>query len=182
MSLKAKLVTSISAFCLVLALLIVGVLAVPSATINMGGTITFSATDVNATVSITVTGTTEGTQPSQTYTFKAGQGNATEEWKSNNWTYDAGRQITITITVTNNDTARDLIVSYTAPVGTGFTNTTLGGSPSASDVTLDDATTGAAGSSNKVTYTITFAPKDQNLSASAAWTASLVLEDPSVAG
>ena len=181
MSLKAKLVTSISAFALVLALLIVGVLAVPSATINMGGTITFSATDVNATVAITVTGTTEGTQPSQTYTFNAEQGKTTEDWTGKNWTYDAGRQITITITVTNNDTARDLVVSYTAPVGTGFTNTTLGGSPSASDVTLDDAKTGA-GTSNVVTYTITFAPTDQNLSASANWSASLVLEDPSVAG
>ena len=182
MSLKAKLVTSISAFCLVLALLIVGVLAVPSATINMGGTITFSATDVNATVSITVTGTTEEAQPSQTYTFNAEQGKTTEEWINQNWTYDADRQITITITVTNNDTARDLVVSYTAPVGTGFTNTTLGGSPSASDVTLDDATTGATGSTNVATYTITFAPTDQNLSATAEWTASLVLEDPSVAG
>ena len=69
MSLKAKLVSSVAAFCLVLALLVVGILAVPSATINMGGSISFQATDVNATVNITVTGTDEEAQPSKSYTF-----------------------------------------------------------------------------------------------------------------
>ena len=56
MSLKAKLVSSVAAFMLVLALLVVGVLAVPQATINMGGSITFDATDVVGSVSVATDG------------------------------------------------------------------------------------------------------------------------------
>ncbi len=56
MSLKAKLISTISAFCLVLALLVVGVFAAQSATIQLGGTVSFTATAVVGDVTITYSG------------------------------------------------------------------------------------------------------------------------------
>ena len=180
MSLKAKLVSSVAAFCLVLALLVVGILAVPSATINMSGTISFQATDVNATVVVTVSGTVE-TIEQETFTYNADSGEATvaNVWETTDWTFGEGRLITVTIVITNNDTARDLEVAFTAPTNMSASNVTVGGS-STTSTTLDDATTGA-GTTNAVTYTITFAPANENLAVSAAsWSASVALTDPSV--
>ncbi len=56
MSLKTKLITSASMFFLVVALLVVGVWAVSTAQVTMGGTISFNATNIYATI----TGTIEG--------------------------------------------------------------------------------------------------------------------------
>ena len=175
MSLKAKLVSSVAAFCLVLALLVVGILAVPSATINMGGSISFTATDVNATVTITVTGT-ETPVEQVTYTYDAEQGKATENWTSNNWVFDADREIVVTITVTNKDTVRQLDVAWTQPTDMTAQNVTVVSSGEAS-TTLDNSKTGA-GSTNVATYKMTFTPKDENLAVEGAtWTAKLVLSN-----
>lgn len=168
MSLKAKLVSSVAAFCLVLALLVVGILAVPSATINMGGTISFQATDVNATVAITVAGTEETIDPVN-YTYNASQGEATVEnvWKTTAWNFDENREIVVTITVTNKDTVRQLDVDFTAPADMAASNVTV--STTGEDTTL-------AAKNGSVTYTITFTPANENLAVTnAAWTAKLVL-------
>lgn len=50
MSLKTKLISSISAFVLVLALLVVGVFALPQETFTLGGTINFQAKNVYAEI------------------------------------------------------------------------------------------------------------------------------------
>ena len=50
MSLKMKLTASISAFFLVVGLMLMGIFAVNQATVNMGGSISFTATDVYARV------------------------------------------------------------------------------------------------------------------------------------
>ncbi len=167
MSLKAKLVSSVAAFCLVLALLVVGILAVPSATINMGGSISFQATDVNATVNITVTGTDEKKQPSKSYTFNADTDTQPEAWTGLNWNFGEGREITITIVVTNVDTVRQLDVDFTAPSDMSASNVTV--STTGEDTTL-------AAKNGSVTYTITFKPANENLAVTnASWTAALVL-------
>ena len=177
MSLKAKLVSSVAAFCLVLALLVVGILAVPSATINMGGSISFQATDVNATVAITVAGTEETIDPVN-YTYNASQGEATVEnvWKTTAWNFDENREIVVTITVTNKDTVRQLDVAWTQPTDMSAQNVTVVSSGEASK-TLDNSKTGA-GSTNVATYTMTFTPEDENLAVEGAtWTAKLVLSN-----
>ena len=50
MNLKMKLTASISAFFLVVGLMLIGIMAVNQATVNMGGSISFTATDVYARV------------------------------------------------------------------------------------------------------------------------------------
>ncbi|MBE5746253.1 MAG: hypothetical protein E7359_03080, partial [Clostridiales bacterium] len=59
MSLKMKLASTVSAFLLILGLTIMGVFAAPTATINLGGSISFKATDVHATVQGKITGSKE---------------------------------------------------------------------------------------------------------------------------
>lgn len=178
MSLKAKLVTSISAFALVLALLIVGVFAVNQATINMGGKISFQATDVNATVAINVEGTTGSTDTDddKTFTFNAEEGEATTDWTGKNWTFDETRTITVTVTVTNKDTVRSLTSTFTAPAAVTSNlacATTEAGKPITAGVATS-GTTVTAGES--VVYVMTFTIADENLVVdAAAWTAKLVL-------
>ena len=56
MSLKTRLVTTISMFFLVVALLITGVWAASTANVNIGGTISFNATNIYATITGSITG------------------------------------------------------------------------------------------------------------------------------
>lgn len=50
MTLRSKMVATISAFCLILALLIIGVWAAQTVKIEMGGSLTFKADDVNVRI------------------------------------------------------------------------------------------------------------------------------------
>ena len=56
MSLKIKLTSTILAFCLILGLLVMGVFATSQATVNLGGSLSFSATNVHAKVTGNVSG------------------------------------------------------------------------------------------------------------------------------
>ena len=56
MSLKTRLITTISMFFLVIALLITGVWAASTANVNIGGTISFNATNIYATITGSITG------------------------------------------------------------------------------------------------------------------------------
>ena len=56
MSLKVKLTSTILAFCLILGLLVMGVFASSQATVNLGGSLSFSATNVHAKVTGSVSG------------------------------------------------------------------------------------------------------------------------------
>ena len=55
MTLKTKLISSISAFVLILTMLIVGVWAASTANVTLGGTIGFQASNVYAKISATIT-------------------------------------------------------------------------------------------------------------------------------
>lgn len=178
MSLKAKLVTSISAFALVLALLIVGVFAVQTATINMGGSISFKATDVNATVTINVEGTTGSTDTDddKTFTFNADTKEATAGWTGKNWTFDDTRTITVTVTVHNADTVRSLTSTFTAPAAV-TSNLACATTEDSEPITAGVATSGTpVAPGEDLVYIMTFTIEDANLAVNnAAWTAKLVL-------
>ena len=64
MTLKTKLISSISAFVLILTIVIVGVWAATQANIPMGGSVNFTATDVY----VKITGEVEGAEDSSAYT------------------------------------------------------------------------------------------------------------------
>ncbi len=117
MSLKAKLISSISAFVLVLTILIVSVWAVSQTQIPIGGTVNFKATNVHAEVSGTVTGM-EDNPTLPTLIFSEGEDASSEEdlspWKNLNLLFtELGEPIKITVTVKNLSGERSLGVSVT---------------------------------------------------------------------
>ena len=113
---KTKLITLISSFCLVLALGIVGVLAVSDLTFNMGGSVSFTAEGVNALIHDAVF---DGITPSDGTAFKSfevttnsaepSEGYAT--WGRSGITYALGStgQGSVTIPIENTSTNNETI-------------------------------------------------------------------------
>ena len=111
MTLKMKLASTICAFMLILGLTIMGVFAAPSATINLGGSLTFSASDVYAKVSGEIQGqTNEVALDVLEFNNKTTEENIatmSESWSNKALTFDnAGSEITITVTIENLATDR----------------------------------------------------------------------------
>ena len=107
MTLRSKMVATISAFCLVLAMLIIGVWAAQSVKVEMGGSLTFDANDVNVKIEGSITGTSEP-QTLDTLIFSANEGQSSgdvETWKNKSLTFgrddDNVFDIVITIKITN---------------------------------------------------------------------------------
>lgn len=182
MKLRTKLATLIAAFVLVAALTVVGVLAVQSATVNLGGTVNFVANDIIATVSASVTGTSDDTTANAALTditFTAATTEATAGWSNLNWNFaNKNTNIVLTITVTNNSTERALTSTLTNPTLAANTNVT---------VTPDSKTTAQTvakntGTANSVQYVITFSITDKSVSVSnVEWTASIALANVTAA-
>ena len=108
MTYKAKLITSICAFFLVLALLAAGDWAAKTINISIGGTVNFTATSVYCNVDGVIEGSKEGTQTLTQLHFEADDGNnitATGSWTPDLNFVDEGdtmgQDITMTITITN---------------------------------------------------------------------------------
>lgn len=126
MTTKAKLVSTIAAFCLVLALMVVGVLAASSATVDLGGSISFTAKDVVATVSVSASGSAEDATVNGTGVYTESfdsTDNPTASWTKNdiNLTFASkDAPIVITIAVQNDSDERALtLTAATLPSVTG---------------------------------------------------------------
>ena len=117
MSLKAKLISTISAFVLILTIVIVAVWAATQANVSLGGTINFQATNVYAKVTGTVTGMEDNpTLPTLIFSEgkDASQETVIEQWNNLDLVFNtAGTPIEITVTVKNLSDERSLGVSVT---------------------------------------------------------------------
>ena len=115
MSLKAKLISTISAFVLILTIVIVAVWAATQANVSLGGTVNFQATNVYAKVTGTVTGM-DSNPTLPTLIFSEGK-DASEEpeieqWNNLNLVFNtSGTPIEIEVTVENLSDERSLGVS-----------------------------------------------------------------------
>ena len=115
MSLKAKLISTISAFVLILTIVIVAVWAASTANVSLGGTINFQATNVYAKVSGTVTGM--DSNPALPSLILSEGKDASEEpdieqWNNLNLVFNtSGTPIEIEVTVENLSDERSLGVS-----------------------------------------------------------------------
>ncbi len=104
MSLKTKLISSISMFVLVLALLVVGVFALRQETITLGGTINFQAKNVYAEITGTISGQENGPASLPKLEFSNGQTPDTSGWAKGDLVFDPTAspiQIQIAINVKN---------------------------------------------------------------------------------
>ena len=170
MSLKMKLTASISAFFLVVGLMLIGIMAVNQATVNMGGSISFTATDVYARV----TGSIENAQGEYadkelpTLEFSAENGTPDQsEWSGLNLLFDDdATPIVITVTVENLARDRKLTASLTDNTAINenlVKDLKQDGVTYTSGTTKDlDASTGDGTSTT--TYVVTFSIADHNKS------------------
>ena len=112
MSLKAKLVSTISAFCLVLALMVVGVLAATSGSVGLGGTISFTASDIVGSVAVAYQNAANS-PAGQSQSFDATTTTIAYEWETEALQFTKGKAITVTITIANEATDRPMYVTFT---------------------------------------------------------------------
>ena len=183
MSLKMKLTASISAFFLVVGLMLIGIMAVNQATVNMGGSISFTATDVYARV----TGKIENAQGEYankelpTLEFSAENDTPDQSgWSNLNLLFDDdATPIVIKVTVENlsaqntlrvnlNDTLSSTVENLEKVVkndGEDYTNQT--------DITLQPN----GQENDSTTFTITMSVTNKNNSVTADFDYELNLED-----
>ena len=180
MSLKMKLTASISALILVLGFMLMGIVAVNQATVNMGGSISFTATDVYAHITGSIANDTSS--PSNldvTYSAEETKGDPTV-WNDLSLAFDSkATPIEVTITVENlsqqntlrvnlNDTLSSTIGNLEKVVkndGEDYTNQT--------DITLQPN----GQENDSTTFTITMLVVDKNTSLTANFDYKLTLED-----
>ncbi len=186
MSLKAKLVSTVAAFLMVLALMVVGVFAATSGSIQMGGSLTFTATDVVGRVDLATVGNSGGEITKTTEDFDATDDSVDFSWTTGegeaiDLVFSEGQDITVKITVTNNASDRPMYVTFgsvepsiTDPVNVDVTAITYGGTPGTS-VALDKAVEVEYGT--PVVFSFTFSVQNDNLGASGSWSLNMSLSN-----
>ena len=186
MSLKMKLTASVSAFFLVLGLMLMGVFAVEKATVNMGGSISFTATDIYARV----TGSIANAQGEYadyilpTLEFSAESDTPDQSgWSNLNLNFDdQATPIEVTIKVENlsaqntlrvnlNDTITSTVANFKKEVKVVGSDDLY---QNASDITLQPDT---GSTDNETTFTITFSVENKNNSVSADFNYQINLFD-----
>ena len=124
MKLKAKLISTIAAFAMVLCLTIVGVWAAATVTVSVTGTVSYTATDVDATVSGTITGVVGAAEKTYSVTFSATEPKSADTWALGDIVFEKGQDVVITLNVHNNSTERELTATIANNGAATGTNTT----------------------------------------------------------
>ncbi|MBO5022353.1 MAG: hypothetical protein J6C53_02615 [Clostridia bacterium] len=133
MSLKAKLVSTIAAFCMVICLLSVGIWAASTGTVNVGGTVSFTATDVDVTI-YGVVGTAAADAEDITTEIVTWDAASTGDTLTEDWTnalnFTKGQDIVISLKVVNNNEERAVTVTLVddETAATNYTHTPSAGS------------------------------------------------------
>jgi len=156
MKLKAKLISTIAAFAMVLCLTIVGVWAAATVSVNVTGTVSYTATDVDATVTGTITGIAE-TGKDFSKTFSADLTDNSGTWDLSGITFVKNQDVVITLTVKNNSSERPLEATLANNGEATGTNTTAA---------LGTTTTSTVAAGDTASFTFTIKVTDWNKTAS----------------
>lgn len=124
MKLKAKLISTIAAFAMVLCLTIVGVWAAATVTVNVTGNVTYTAEDVDATVTGKITGVVGAAEKTYSVTFSATEPKSADTWALADIVFEKGQDVVITLTVKNNSKERPLQATLANNGEATGTNTT----------------------------------------------------------
>ena len=177
MSLKAKLVSVISAFVLILTVAIVSVWAVSQANVTMGGTVGFKADNVYAKISAEITGM-EPNPTLPTLTFSEGKDaspvEVIEEWANLSLVFaNSNTPIQLEITVENLSDERALYAKIDDQIGVvaNLTKTVTSSSQDALGRYIEVPT------SSSIAYTITLSPTDPNKSVNGEYRYLMTLVD-----
>lgn len=156
MKLKAKLISTIAAFAMVLCLTIVGVWAAATVTVSVTGTVSYTATDVDATVTGTITGITESDKNFEK-TFNAASTENSGAWDLSGITFVKNQDVVITLNVKNNSTERPLQATLANNGKATGTNTTAA---------LGETTIYTIAAGDNASFTFTIKVTDWNKAAS----------------
>ena len=168
MSAKVKLISFISAFVLVLGIMIIGVLSAEQVQVNIGGSVSFNATNVYAKVSGNISRAETGNKTFSTLTYSASETTGDEsDWTKLDLEFtETPDPIVITITVENLSTQRTLTVNLENTLqgeGLDIAVTRDSGSyTSGANVELP-ASTGDGSSTTTFTLTLTVANPNEDL-------------------
>lgn len=166
MKLKAKLISTIAAFAMVLCLTIVGVWAAATVTVSVTGTVSYTATDVNALVEGSITGITEAGSKTYSHEFNASSTADTDTWDLSNITFVKNQKVVITLKVTNKSTERSLTATLANNGEATGTNTTAA---------LGETTSTTIAANDNASFTFTIEVGDWNKAASYAIKLGLTL-------
>lgn len=182
MKLKAKLATTCAAFCLILCLTIVGVWSVATANIPMGGSVGFTASDVDATISGSFTGISEQhdltalkLDASTTNVASVAGYGTWQNWDLN--FADKAQDIVLTITVTNNSTERAIDATFTDSSSSNNIAISLAGGDAAGSASYTSGTEVTIPVGQSVIFKVTIHVVDLNDSASATLGFALKLDN-----
>ena len=173
MTLKTKLISSISAFVLILTIVIVAVWAASTANVSLGGTVNFQATNVYAKVSGTVIGM-DSNPTLPTLIFSEGEDASSEtdveKWSNLDLHFNSSATpIEISVTVENLSTERWLLVDIIEGLDNGKSdNINKEVKKENSDYTLGGTHTlvpSTGDGTSKVEFTITLTVDNPNYSA-----------------
>lgn len=157
MRLKAKLISTIAAFAMVLCLTIVGVWAAATVTVSVTGTVSYTATDVDATVTGTITGVVGAAEKTYSVTFSATEPKSADTWALGDIVFEKGQDVVITLNVHNNSQERELTATLANNGGLTGTNTTAA---------LGETTTSTVATEGDASFTFTIKVTDWNKQAS----------------
>ena len=168
MSAKVKLISFISAFVLVLGIMIIGVLSAEQVKVNIGGSVSFNATNVYARVSGDISGAGSGNKTFSTLTYSASETTGDEsDWTNLALNFDSDASpILIEITVENLSTDRELQVSLENDIQASGLNISItkDSQPyTAGNTAMLPASTGDGSSTTTFTLTLIVANPDQSL-------------------
>ena len=164
MSAKVKLISIISAFVLVLGIMIIGVLSAEQVQVNIGGSVSFNATNVYARVSGNISGAQTGNKTFSTLTYSASETTGDEsDWANLALEFtEIPDPIIITITVENLSTQRTLTANLTNSLSTSGLNIAIT-RDTASYTSATNVELGTAGSStDSTTFTLTLTVANPN--------------------
>ena len=178
MSLKTKLISSISMFVLVLALLVVSVFALRQESFRLGGTISFEAKNVYAEITGTISGQENGPTPLPKLEFSNGQTPDTSGWANGEIVFDPNAspiQIKIEINVKNLSKERALYVKVEDLVGAvaNLTKSVTVGEENKEGTYVKVLPLGS------LTYTISLSPTDEGESVTGEYNYLISLIDES---
>ena len=183
MSLKAKIISAVVAIVFVVALIGVGVWAAETASVTLGGSVSFSATNVYCDISGEITNLKGGAPVLDTLKFDASSTEGPTEGDVSTWAGNAlnfknsGKPVVYIITIKNNSTTNAINVQLedTAAATTGINKA----------IKFDSAnyTSGAqvqiaAGETKSFEITFSLASTDDSI-ANANYSYALSLTDPS---
>ena len=171
MSLKIRLISCISAFILVLSMLFIGVYAAQSVELNVGGSVSFTASSVYADITGSYVGTMEHPSTAKELTpihitadTTDGAASMPNDWTSMPLNFDeSGSPITVTITIQNLASDRAIAVSLTDNTNiTGVNVARTYNSSSFSGITSSQTING--GESGTFTFTLSLSSVNNDIS------------------